>query len=68
MPQKRVNLEAERGRLMLSKAEICKEIGVTTKTWNGYVNGQNIPSWVLVKLREMTGKSVDYLLGMVDDE
>lgn len=68
MPQKRVNLEAERGRLMLSKAEICKEIGITPKTWNGYINGQNIPSWVLVKLREMTGKSVDYLLGMVDDE
>ena len=68
MPQKRINLEAERGRLMLSKSEICRELGITTKTWNSYINGQNIPSKVLVKLREMTGKSVDYLLGMIDDE
>lgn len=68
MPKKRVNLEAERGRLMLTKQEICEELGITPKTWNSYVNGAAISSKVLVKLRELTGKTTDYLLGLVDED
>ena len=48
----------------MSKNEMCKALGVTLKTYNTYINGGTIPSWVLEKLKEMTGKSVDYLLGL----
>lgn len=58
----RTNIEAERGRLMLNKIEISKILGITTKTYNSYIAGGNIPSAVLIKLSELTGKSTDYLL------
>lgn len=58
----RKNIEAERGRLMLTKSEMCKELNVTLKTYNNYINDGNIPSSVLERLREMTGKTIDYLL------
>lgn len=60
----RLNIEAERGRLQMSKVRLCSELGVTTKTYNSYINGAPIPSTVLEKLRTMTGKSIDYLLGL----
>lgn len=60
----RVNIEAERGRLQLTKTEICNRLDITGKTYNGYIQGKAIPSTVLEKLKELTGKSVDYLLGM----
>ena len=62
----RVNIEAERGRLGLTKEQMCKAIGVTGKTYNSYIRGETIPSGALVKLHELTGKSVDYLLGLAD--
>lgn len=60
----RSNIEAERGRLQLTKGEMCEHLGVTLKTYNGYIRGGMIPSTVLEKLNAMTGKSVDYLLGL----
>jgi len=60
----RPNIEAERARLGLNKGQMCEALGVTSKTYISYINGGNIPSDVLVKLHEMTGKSVDYLLGL----
>jgi hypothetical protein len=66
MPVRRSNIEAERGRLGMAKSEISAELGVTVKTYNGYIGGGSIPSKVLEKLREMTGKSIDYLLGLTD--
>lgn len=62
----RSNIEAERGRLGLSKVAICKELGITTKTYNGYLAGQSIPSRILEELRVMTGKTIDYLLGLTE--
>ena len=62
MPRK--NIEAERGRLQMTKGQMCEALGVTAKTYNAYIRGSNIPSDVLEKLREMTGKSIDYLLGL----
>lgn len=35
----RANIEAERGRLQLSKEEISKELGITSKTYLSYVRG-----------------------------
>lgn len=60
----RVNIEAERGRLQFSKTEMCKHLGITLKTYNSYINDGAIPSTVLEQLHEMTGQSVDYLLGL----
>lgn len=63
----RNNIEAERGRLQMTKTDICKELGVTMKTYNGYIRGQAIPSTILEKLRDLTGQSIDYLLGVSSD-
>lgn len=62
----RVNIEAERGRLGMTKEQMCAALGVTGKTYLSYIRGGTIPSTVLEKLREMTGKSTDYLLGLAD--
>ena len=60
----RTNIEAERGRMQLSKTAMCERLGVTMKTYNSYIRGGTIPSTVLEKLKNMTGQSVDYLLGL----
>jgi transcriptional regulator with XRE-family HTH domain len=60
----RVNIEAERARLQMTKEQMCAALGITGKTYNGYIRGGPVPSPVLEKLREMTGKSIDYLLGL----
>lgn len=61
---KRVNIEAERGRLQMTKGDMCKALGVTLKTYNGYIRGTAIPSSILERLSVLTGCSVDYLLGL----
>lgn len=62
----RKNIEAERGRLGMTKEQMCEALDITGKTYLNYIRGGVIPSRVLEKLREMTGKSTDYLLGLVD--
>lgn len=63
----RSNIEAERGRMQKTKTAMCNDLGITLKTYNGYIKGSMIPSNILEKLRDMTGKSVDYLLGLDND-
>lgn len=60
----RNNIEAERGRLCMTKTALCAELGITLKTYNGYIRGAVIPSNILEELRRLTGCSVDYLLGL----
>lgn len=61
----RVNIEAERGRLQMTKKELSKILGITSKTYLHYVRGFTpIPSDILVKMAELFGCSVDYLLGL----
>lgn len=60
----RCNIEAERARLGMTKGEMCKALNITGKTYNAYLNGRSIPSSILERLRDLTGKSVDYLLGI----
>ena len=48
----RVNIEAERGRLQMTKTDMCQELGVTLKTYNGYIRGAVIPSDILEQLRK----------------
>lgn len=59
----RPNIEAERARMGMTKGQMCEALGVTSKTYISYIEGGTIPSPVLEKLRAMTGKSIDYLLG-----
>lgn len=65
---KRVNIEAERGRLQMTKSEISQALGVTLKTYNSYISGGPIPSTVLENLRNLTGQPIDYLLGLTSME
>ncbi len=60
----RTNIEAERGRLQMTKTDMCNSLGITLKTYNSYIRGAMIPSTVLEQLRNMTGKPIDYLLGL----
>lgn len=60
----RVNIEAERGRLQMTKGQMCDALGVTLKTYNSYIRGAMIPSTVLENLHQITGRSIDYLLGV----
>ena len=60
----RNNIEAERGRLGMTKGDMSKALGITTKTYNSYIGGAPIPSSVLETLRTLTGCSIDYLLGV----
>lgn len=60
----RVNIEAERARMQMTKGDMCKALGVTLSTYNKYIRGETIPSGKLETLHSLTGKSVDYLLGL----
>lgn len=61
------NLEVERVRHRMSKQTVAKELEVTTKTYNNYVNGHPIPSTKLLRLAKMFECSTDYLLGLKED-
>jgi len=64
----RTNIEAERGRLMMSKQEFCEALGIkSATTYRAYIAGGNIPSDVLIRMRELTGKSIDYLLALTEE-
>ena len=64
----RINIEVERTRLQKTKTEMSQELGVTYKTYNSYINGKTpISSDIREKLRDITGRSIDYLLGLQTD-
>lgn len=58
----RNNIEAERGRLGMSKEEISRHLHISSKTYNKYVKGNPIPSDVLERMANLFDCSVDYLL------
>lgn len=61
----KMNIEAERARLGMTKGEMCEALGVSPATYMSYIRGKSsIPSSALETLHELTGKSVDYLLGL----
>ena len=64
----RNNIEAERGRLQLTKEELSKMLGVTSKTYLAYVRGNPIPSTILIEMSKIFGCTIDYLLGLTDDK
>lgn len=58
------NIEAERGRMQLSKEQLSKLLGITSKTYLSYTRGRAIPSSILVKMAKLFDCSTDYLLGL----
>ncbi|MEG2929995.1 MAG: helix-turn-helix transcriptional regulator [Oscillospiraceae bacterium] len=61
------NIEAERGRMQLSKEAVSKELGITSRTYNGYIQElRPIPSDKIRKMIKIFGCSSDYLLGLTD--
>lgn len=59
----RMNIEAERARLGLSKEELSRKLGISSKTYSKYIGGSPISSDVLVKMADLFCCSIDYLLG-----
>ena len=62
----RSNIEAELGRMRLTKEKIAQHLRITPKTYNNYINGASIPSETLVAMAELFRCSTDYLLGLTD--
>lgn len=59
------NIEAERGRLQLTKKGISAALGISHRTYVSYVEGNTpIPSDVLLKMSKLFHCSTDYLLGL----
>ena len=57
------NIEAERVRKGLTKEELAKELGVSTKTYYNWLSGFTaIPSTALKKMSTMFEVSMEYLL------
>ena len=60
----RKNLFAELQQLPMSKTAICEALKISPRTLDGYLAGRSIPSKTLVALRNLTGKTVQFLLDL----
>ena len=58
------NIEAERARCGYSKESLSKKLAITSRTYHNYLHGSPIPSNVLIRMAQVFGCSVDYLLGV----
>lgn len=58
------NIEAERGRLQLTKKALSAKLGITQKTYSSYIKGGPIPSDILIQMSKVFGCTIDYLLGL----
>ena len=57
------SIEAERARNGMSKEELATQIGISVKTYYNWLNGVNpIPSTALIKMSDIGGVTIDYLL------
>ena len=53
----------------LNQTAVAKMLGMSQTGYSKYETGENdIPTWVLIKLAQFYGTSVDYLLGITDEE
>ena len=61
------NIEAERGRMRMTKSALCERLEITPKTYCAYINGiHDVPHTILIKMSKMFNCSVDYLLGLTE--
>lgn len=59
------NIEAERARKGFSNDSLAKALGVSRKTLFNWMDKGNIPVSALIKMSDIFGCTVDYLLGRV---
>lgn len=57
------NIDAERGRVGMSKAEISRHLGIDRKTYDNWMENGRIPASALIELSKIFDVSIDYLLG-----
>ena len=58
------NIEAERARMSMSKSDLAEKVGVDRSTLRRWVLEESeIPASKLLKMADMFGCSIDYLLG-----
>ena len=57
------NINAEMARLGLNRTDLAKKLGVCRKTVYNWLTKGHLPLDVVVKLADLFGKPVDYLLG-----
>lgn len=61
----KVNIEAERIRNRMTKQSLCKELGITTRTYANYIlEITAIPSNILEAMAKLFHCSIDHLLGL----
>lgn len=61
------SIEAERARNGMTKEELAAQIGISTKTYYNWLNGVNpIPSTALIRMSDIFGVTIDYLLNRDD--
>ena len=57
------NIEAERARRGISNDSFAEEMGVSRKTIFNWMEKGNIPTSALIRMADIFGCSIDYLLG-----
>ena len=63
------NIEAERGRLQLTKEELAAQLRITSKTYLSYVRGDTaIPSDILLKMSQLFHCTTECLLDLSDTQ
>lgn len=64
-----MNIEAERARKGLTKEELAKELGISTRTYYNWITGERpIPHTALVKMKHIFNTKIDYLLKEYEEE
>lgn len=59
------NIEKRRIEMLITRKEICEELGICLKTYYAYaVQDKPIPSDKLIMLADMMDCTTDYLLGI----
>ena len=58
------NIAAERAKRQMSLEQFAEELGVSRKTVYNWERTGRLPQHALLKMSEMFGCSVDYLLGL----
>ena len=61
-----MNIEAERARKGWTNSQLAEAVGVTRRTLYQWMEKGDMPASALIKMSQIFGKSVDYLLGISD--
>ena len=61
-----MNIEAERARKGWTNTQLADAVGVTRRTLYQWMEKGDMPASALIKMSQIFGKTVDYLLGISD--